>query len=211
MCLVPSIKTGFGSPRVVVANSSCKPRQTSSGAMPQGSSGEWHTGEVVSLCESYGFIRKDGARPDIFMHYDDVEGFEPQIGDRVSFELAADARFPDRQKAVAVEYSAPAPAPKTPAAPESSPSEHRAELWCCPISMEIMRDPVLAADGFTYERNAIADWLSRGKTKTGAVLPHGSLIPNLAAKAMISDFLDEARRHQAALDASMADEVKGAP
>ena len=33
--------------------------------MPQGSSGEWHTGEVVSLCESYGFIRKDGARPDI--------------------------------------------------------------------------------------------------------------------------------------------------
>ena len=73
--------------------------------MPQVSSGEWHTGEVVSLCESYGFIRKDGARPDIFMHYDDVEGFEPQIGDRVSFELAADARFPDRQKAVAVEYS----------------------------------------------------------------------------------------------------------
>ena len=41
--------------------------------MPQGSSGEWHTGEVVSLCESYGFIRKDGARPDIFMHYDEPE------------------------------------------------------------------------------------------------------------------------------------------
>ena len=47
--------------------------------------------------------------------------------------------------------------------------------------------------------------------QTGAVLPHGSLIPNHAAKAMISDFLDEARRHQAALDASTADEVKGAP
>ena len=52
---------------------------------------------------------------------------------------------------------------------------------------------------------------SRALCKTGAVLPHGSLIPNHAAKAMISDFLDEARRHQAALDASMADEVKGAP
>ena len=46
---------------------------------------------------------------------------------------------------------------------------------------------------------------------SGAVLPHCSLIPNHAVKAMISDFLDEARRHQAALDASMADEVKGAP
>ena len=43
------------------------------------------------------------------------------------------------------------------------------------------------------------------------MLPHGSLIPNHAAKAMISDFLDEARRHQAARDASLADEVKGAP
>ena len=144
--------------------------------MPQGSSGEWHTGEVVSLCESYGFIRKDGERPDIFMHYDDVEGFEPQIGDRVSFELAADARFPDRQKAVAVEYSG-RPRPDT------------------------------------YERAEIEAWFANNRTspKTGAVLPHGSLIPNHAAKAMISDFLDEARRHQAALDASMADEVKGAP
>ena len=84
-------------------------------------SGEWHTGEVVSLCESYGFIRKDGERPDIFMHYDDVEGFEPQIGDRVSFELAADARFPDRQKAVAVEYSR-RPRPARRRGSEPSPS-----------------------------------------------------------------------------------------
>ena len=33
--------------------------------MPQGcSSGEWHTGEVVNLCEAYGFIRisKEAAR-----------------------------------------------------------------------------------------------------------------------------------------------------
>ena len=55
---------------------------TGSGAMPQGSSGEWHTGEVVSLCESYGFIRKDGARPDIFMHYDDVRRRRPAPSSR---------------------------------------------------------------------------------------------------------------------------------
>ena len=35
---------------------------------------------------------------------------------------------------------------------------------------------------------------------SGAVLPHCSLIPNHAVKAMISDFLDEARRREAALD-----------
>ena len=87
------------------------------------------------------------------------------------------------------------------------------DALCCPISMEIMRDPVMAADGHTYERAEITAWFANNRTspKTGAVLPHGSLIPNHAAKAMISDFLDEARRHQAALDASMADEVKGAP
>ena len=64
-----------------------------------------------------------------------------------------------------------APAPATKSAPESSHSEHRAELWCCPISMEIMRDPVLAADGFTYERNAIADWLSRGNASQNPPAP----------------------------------------
>ena len=52
--------------------------------MPQGSSGEWHTGEVVNLCKSYGFIRisKDGKSEDIFFYYGDVKGREPQLGDQ---------------------------------------------------------------------------------------------------------------------------------
>ena len=29
------------------------------------------------------------------------------------------------------------------------------DALCCPISMEIMRDPVIAADGHTYERAEI--------------------------------------------------------
>ncbi len=77
-------------------------------------SGEWHTGEVVNLCEAYGFIRinkEDGKSEDIFMHYHDLHGFRPQIGDQVSFELAADAKLRDRKKAVAVE-SAGRPRPE---------------------------------------------------------------------------------------------------
>ena len=76
------------------------------------------------------------------------------------------------------------------------------DALCCPISMEIMRDPVMAADGHTYERADIESWFANNRTspKTGAVLPHCSLIPNHAVKAMISDFHDEARRRQAALD-----------
>jgi hypothetical protein len=29
---------------------------------------------------------------------------------------------------------------------------------CCPIRMELFVDPVVAADGMTYEREAIATW-----------------------------------------------------
>ena len=57
--------------------------------------------------------------------------------------------------------------------------------------MEIMRDPVLAADGFTYEREAIADWLSRGKTTSptsGAPLAHTMLTPNHLVKSMIAEY-----------------------
>ena len=76
------------------------------------------------------------------------------------------------------------------------------DALCCPISMEIMRDPVISADGHTYERAEIESWFANNRTspKTGAVLPHCSLIPNHAVKAMISDFHDEARRRQACHD-----------
>jgi hypothetical protein len=43
-----------------------------------------------------------------------------------------------------------------------------------------MRDPVVAADGHTYERNAIARWLrtSDKSPLTGSELPHKNLVPN---------------------------------
>lgn len=37
------------------------------------------------------------------------------------------------------------------------------EKYWCPITGEVMDDPVIAADGYTYERSAIEDWLSRSK------------------------------------------------
>jgi hypothetical protein len=43
-----------------------------------------------------------------------------------------------------------------------------------------MREPVVAADGHTYERSAIARWLSTSDKSplTGSVLPHKNLVPN---------------------------------
>jgi U-box domain len=50
----------------------------------------------------------------------------------------------------------------------------------CPITQEPMRDPVVAADGHTYERSAIVRWLQSSDKSplTGSVLPHKNLVPN---------------------------------
>ena len=50
----------------------------------------------------------------------------------------------------------------------------------CPITYEPFRDPVVAADGHSYERSAIAERLARRETSpvTGCRLPHPLVMPN---------------------------------
>jgi len=53
--------------------------------------------------------------------------------------------------------------------------------FCCPITMEIMKDPVIAADGHTYDRNAIQQSIGSGNMNspmTNQVLENTNLIPN---------------------------------
>uniref|UniRef100_A0A3B3ZSJ6 WD repeat, SAM and U-box domain-containing protein 1 n=1 Tax=Periophthalmus magnuspinnatus TaxID=409849 RepID=A0A3B3ZSJ6_9GOBI len=58
-----------------------------------------------------------------------------------------------------------------------------------PITRELMRDPVIAADGYSYEREAIESWI-RGKTKTSPMtnlpLQTTLLIPNRSLKMAIA-------------------------
>ncbi len=60
----------------------------------------------------------------------------------------------------------------------------------CPITQEFMRDPVLAADGQTYERSAILEWFKNHNTSpyTGAILTSKELITNWAVKQMMEDY-----------------------
>ena len=60
------------------------------------------------------------------------------------------------------------------------------------VVQELMKDPVIAADGISYERNAIEDWLARGSGSspmTGAPLPHQHLTPNLAVRSAVEVML----------------------
>ncbi|KZV32822.1 U-box domain-containing protein 14-like [Dorcoceras hygrometricum] len=59
----------------------------------------------------------------------------------------------------------------------------------CPISLELMKDPVIVSTGQTYERACIQKWLDAGhKTcpKTQQSLLHTALTPNYVLKSLIA-------------------------
>lgn len=67
------------------------------------------------------------------------------------------------------------------------------EDYICPISLDLMKDPVIVATGQTYERLCIQKWWDSGhKTcpKTQQVLPHLTLTPNYALRSLISQWCE---------------------
>jgi U-box domain len=60
--------------------------------------------------------------------------------------------------------------------------------FICPISLSIMKHPVMSMDGKNFERNAILDWLNRGNTVcplTRKPLKPSYLAPNVSLKIKI--------------------------
>ena len=64
------------------------------------------------------------------------------------------------------------------------------EQFRCPISQELMEDPVTTSDGQTYERREIFRWLCKHNTSplTGAPLPNKTLTPAIALRQLIATF-----------------------
>lgn len=56
----------------------------------------------------------------------------------------------------------------------------------CPITHELMTDPVITACGFTFEREAIENWFCRSNTNpmTGSEVEHTRLIANINLRIM---------------------------
>ncbi|EOA39714.1 hypothetical protein CARUB_v10008359mg [Capsella rubella] len=64
----------------------------------------------------------------------------------------------------------------------------------CPISLQLMCDPVIIASGQTYERVCIEKWFSDGHNscpKTQQQLPHISLTPNYCVKGLIASWCEQ--------------------
>uniref|UniRef100_A0A453IIT6 U-box domain-containing protein n=1 Tax=Aegilops tauschii subsp. strangulata TaxID=200361 RepID=A0A453IIT6_AEGTS len=62
----------------------------------------------------------------------------------------------------------------------------------CPISLDLMRDPVTAPTGITYDRESIEAWLDTGRAAvcpvTHAPLRRDDLVPNHAIRRVIQDW-----------------------
>lgn len=85
-----------------------------------------------------------------------------------------------------MDYAAAATGPR-PDSPAVCDEDDAPNELLCPITLELMRDPVIAADGHTYEREAITAWLEARATspKTGEDLADSRLIPNHVLRGQV--------------------------
>ncbi|KAK8981150.1 hypothetical protein V6N11_059835 [Hibiscus sabdariffa] len=66
--------------------------------------------------------------------------------------------------------------------------------FLCPLSLELMMDPVIVASGKTYDRTSIQKWFDSGLTicpMTRQTLKHMNLVPNHTVKAMVANWCHE--------------------
>jgi hypothetical protein len=63
--------------------------------------------------------------------------------------------------------------------------------FLCPLTMDIMFDPVLDSDGNTYERLALMEWLKENRTSPISRQPLSDrmVIPNIALREAIHEFM----------------------
>ncbi|XP_040827543.1 WD repeat, SAM and U-box domain-containing protein 1 isoform X5 [Ochotona curzoniae] len=65
--------------------------------------------------------------------------------------------------------------------------------FICPITRELMKDPVIASDGYSYEKEAMENWISKKKRTspmTNLVLSSLVLTPNRTLKMAINRWLE---------------------
>ncbi|KAI4377450.1 hypothetical protein MLD38_015073 [Melastoma candidum] len=62
--------------------------------------------------------------------------------------------------------------------------------YYCPITQEVMEDPQLAADGYSYEHRAMRAWLEKHRVSpvTRMELKHSILVPNHTLRAAIQEW-----------------------
>ena len=87
---------------------------------------------------------------------------------------------------------------------EASPTGDYPDSFRCPIGRSLMRDPVTAADGHSYERANIEQWFAKNRgaqltsPMTGLRLPSTTLVPNITLRKSIGEFFEQQKRQRRA-------------
>jgi len=82
----------------------------------------------------------------------------------------------------------------------------------CPLTKSIMQDPVVCADGHSYERKAIEEQFESGSmvsVKSGNALGHKSLIPNIQLRQTIEAWLQARAPEDGSVDAEWSASAPG--
>lgn len=64
----------------------------------------------------------------------------------------------------------------------------------CPISLCLMKDPVIASDGITYDRESIEKWLEAGNSTspiTRQTITKENIIPNILARTYCNEYREK--------------------
>lgn len=81
-----------------------------------------------------------------------------------------------------------------PSGASADDSSYAPSYFICPVFQEIMKEPHIASDGYTYEAEAIRGWLDSGhetSPMTNLTLAHRELIPNLALRSAIREWMEQ--------------------
>ena len=79
----------------------------------------------------------------------------------------------------------------------------------CPITGELMKEPVLGKDGHSYEKSEILRWLSQNSTSpmTREPLREEELVDNLPLKRSIEEIRDRLKEEQLKIESLVSEEV----
>lgn len=88
----------------------------------------------------------------------------------------------------------PGPRPETKSCSSEVLNCLNIEDFRCPISLEIMADPVTIGTGHSYDRSSIKKWFRAGKPicpKTGEKVKNMEVVPNLALRRLIQQYCSD--------------------
>ncbi|KAJ1686647.1 hypothetical protein LUZ63_018037 [Rhynchospora breviuscula] len=130
---------------------------------------------------------------------DEMECLEREIGDRVAqkWTPAMIALVGLVRYAKCVLFGASTPRPDLSAGKFSFSEQSELNIpqdFRCPISLELMTDPVVVSSGQTYDRESISRWFGSAHAtcpKTGQILTNLELIPNKSLKNLIARWCRE--------------------